>query len=416
MTDKLRIVFLDDQPNVARNAAEQLPDFIKEGATIEVLELEQVKHEIDSLFKRYRRFLGGESVADVIAAIPSQVDGADFLILDYDLKDTSAGGEWASGLEVARTARAFTTADSIVLLNQFRGGNKFDLTMVEGTSSFADLDVPRLQLANSGLWRGSGFGGFRPWTWPDLSSEPGRFRTLCDWVRKHLDHPILPLLGLNGGTDAKDDPSKTISRESWTSVMSDPNATLRQLIERGGFVPPASAERLMDDPTAAPRVSASVFSRWFERSIWRPQDVFVDAAHLAHLAPWLLTQPEDMDGWQRACTLEESSVGVFIEAVRAFEVPQRFLASRPLFRYGDIQAAPQLAKPKGFSFDKLPALAFCEDVSQFVDRGSERAYPSLLPGRYSVRFVCDQDSFPGTWPEVQDPKRVDYVPQSLFAL
>lgn len=40
--------------------------FIKDAASVEVLELETVKHEIDSLFKRYRRFLEGESVAGVI--------------------------------------------------------------------------------------------------------------------------------------------------------------------------------------------------------------------------------------------------------------------------------------------------------------------------------------------------------------
>lgn len=136
----------------------------------------------------------------------------------------------------------------------------------------------------------------------------------------------------------------------------------------------------MGDPAAAPRVAASVFSRWFERSIWRQQDVFVDAAHLAHLAPWLLKQPEDVAAWQRACTLEELYVEVFIEAVKAFEVTQRFLASRPLFRYGDIQATPQFAKPKGFSFDRLPPLAFCEDVSQFVDRSEARPYQVKIEG------------------------------------
>lgn len=416
MTNRMRILFVDDQPEMARSASEQLPDFVKAQADIEVLDLAAATSEIEILFKRYRKFLGGSSFADVVKEFPSRVDGADLLILDYDLKDTSQGGEWASGLEVARTARAFSTARAIVLLNQFRGSPKFDLTMTEGMASFADLDVPRMQLANPGLWSSANFGGFRPWSWPDLSREHQRFEALCKWTTANLDRPVLEALGLNAGTSDDDDPTKTMARETWTSVMSEPKATFRQLIEKGGFVPPNYSDQLMKDQDAAPRVAASIFSRWFERSVWRSQDVFVDAPHLAHLAPWLLKKPEDRDHWAGVCVLEEASLEFFVDGIKEFMVPESSFASRPLFHYGEMQASGKMGKPHGFSFSVLPRLEFCEDVSQFLDPDATLTFPTLLLGGYSVRFVCDQAKFPGNWSDAQNPKNVDYVPQSLFAL
>lgn len=416
MSKRLRIVFVDDQPQVAQSAADQLPQSVKDGADIEVLQLADVTAEVNSLFRRYRLFLDGKSFAEAQAAHASRFDGADLLILDYDLKNTSDGGEWASGLEVARTARAFTTALSVVLLNQFRSTSRFDLTMTEGRSSFADLDIPRLQLSNPGLWSGAALVGFRPWSWPNLLLEPSRFQLLARWVADNIDRPVLDALSLNTGAKAEDDPANTIPRESWAMAMSSPDTTFRQLIEKAGFVPPHDSEQLMNDPDAAPRIAASVFAHWFDRYLCLAQDVFVDTAHLAHLAPWLLKDPASMDLRSQASSLELEAADVFLDDVKKFMLEPNFISSRRLFRYNAIQADRALAKPAGFSFSSMPDVVFCEDVSNFIHRKLALPFPSLLPGGYSVRFVCNQDEFRDDLPEVQNPHKVDYAPQSLFAL
>ena len=117
-----------------------------------------------------------------------------------------------------------------------------------------------------------------------------------------------------------------------------------------------------------------------------------------------------------ACSLGPDAASVFVDEVAKHQLTPAILSSRPLFRYKEIQEAPELSRPSGFSFSAVPDVVFCEDLSAFVDRKVARPFPSLLPGTYSIRFVCDQGQVIGKLAEVQDPRRVDYAPQSLFAL
>lgn len=123
-----------------------------------------------------------------------------------------------------------------------------------------------------------------------------------------------------------------------------------------------------------------------------------------------------MDLRSQASSLELEAADVFLDDVKKFMLEPNFISSRRLFRYNAIQADRALAKPAGFSFSSMPDVVFCEDVSNFIHRKLALPFPSLLPGGYSVRFVCNQDEFRDDLPEVQNPHKVDYAPQSLFAL
>jgi hypothetical protein len=414
-TEKLKVLLVDDVQTVSEAAASSIRSVVGDAADVVVLPSEKTKQAVDALFERYRKsFIAGATLESSVGDVPSVFDDVDVLVLDYDLHATpGTNGEWASGLEVARMARVFSGVSAVVLLNQFRG-NRFDLTMIEGTNSWADLDVNRKQIANPGLWSADGFRGYRPWHWPNLLTEPARFEALVDWLAFRMDGSVLPSIGLNADGAGKDE--RAVPRDVWAQLKIDPeHGTFRQLVENAGYLPSDEHNgRLANDPKAGPRVAAAVLRRWLERIVFPMQDTLVDAPHLAYLMPWLLRTPTELDAWNSTCVLSCGCERPFAVELGSHRLEPEFLGSRPVYFYRQMQDDEKCKRAE--TGENVPELDFCEDVSSFVESRATRSFPCLLPGSYTLRRVTDVGALKNDFSDARDTGTVDYLPQSLFAL
>lgn len=291
---KRRIVVCDDDAKRVGGWASQLTDLLDEGAfTVTALSPGEFGESVRALYERLRVSKAGGNLPQVDAA--RALDDADILIIDSDLTpdphaqidaeseqvvDDYLVGEYGSN--IARMARAYSTAGVLVVVNHIYKQRTFDLTMTRFADLPADVYITAADLDNEGLWKGVVSGDFRPWSWPNLSelSPPGS-ETLPEAA---LDMGVAECLGLD------ERQLGLIDDKQWErlSFDADPpqSATLRDVAKSPNFgigpIPDASApdEQLL-------RIAKSAIRRWLDHVVLPSQNVFVDLPHLLQDRPWL---------------------------------------------------------------------------------------------------------------------------------
>jgi len=219
-TEKATILIYDDEPERARDFEGKLEKGLAkadQSDNFDVVSLDtgEFQSAINKLERRRINFRQSEEIDFEGCSNDGlkKIDNASIFIIDYDLlrsqeekkkkgeeerKEFSTGS--LTGEIVAYLARCFSRCKLIVGLNQY-GGNPFDLTLRGDMDSFADLNLGEDQLSNPYLWKGdwlgSRRGGYRPWSWPNLSDSLHNFDKRIEQVQEKLDKPICEVLGFD---------------------------------------------------------------------------------------------------------------------------------------------------------------------------------------------------------------------------
>jgi hypothetical protein len=407
MIQELKVVLLDDDTDRAKAWAEQISRF--DNCVAVAPEKNEVRELIGALFKRRKEGrVNGAKFWDVNCEL---VDGADLLIIDYDLQNLDDNGEWTTGSEVAYSARLVSKAKTIVVINQ-RGANRFDLTMVKAAESRADLDIGGVQLTNPGLWQSSGFQGYRPWHWPNLTLEPARALEGVAFVRAHLDASIFTSLGFSEDFES----GRALRPEVWGKLCVEQKTTFRELVAPADeaqsmhlLFADVSIFRGDDELTAT--IAAAITRRWLEKWVLPNQDVLSDSAHLALRMPWIIANNQDEKEWHKLETLE--SCDGLVQGLGEFMFKPSCLFSRPVYWAEAIEAQGNSLRPDDFDYTQIPDFVFREDVSNFGRPAESRDFPSQVISIENRRWISDPDS----QAEIDGPRNIKAVvfePQSLL--
>lgn len=403
----LKVVLLDDDTDRAKGWAEQISHF--ENCTAVAPEKKEVRELIGALFKRRKEGrLNGAQFWNVKCEL---VDTADLLIIDYDLQNLDDNGEWTTGSEVAYSARLVSKAKTIVVINQ-RGANRFDLTMVKAAESRADLDVGGVQLINPGLWQSSGFLGYRPWHWPNLTKEPARALEGVAFVKANLDAPIFTSLGFSEDFES----GRALRPEVWGKLCVEQKTTFRELVapeheEQSMHLLFADVGIFRGDDELTATIAAAITRRWLEKWVLPNQDVLADAVHLALRMPWIIVNSQAPAEWHKLETLE--SCEGLIEGLAGFQFQPSCLFSRPVYWAEALETQGSALRPDNIDYSQIPDFVFREDVSNFGAPADSRDFPSQVVSIENRRWITDPDS----QAEIDGPQNVKAVvfePQSLL--
>ena len=339
-------------------------------------------------------------------------DRADVLLVDYDLFAFEPE-EYLTGAIVAYMARCYSRCGVIVGVNEF-GPNPFDLTLVDNTSSFADLTIGEKQLDNPGLWFGiaqdSPSDRLRPWSWPALLDASERQAKRSEWVFERLDAHVLEETGLDVVHDRL--PRSAIG---WLELAgrAEERTTLAGLA-RGKRLGYRRGDEAPSRGSVA-RVAAARTAKWMETVVLPLQDVLIDAPHLLQRNAALLdAHLDELDSadWNVSTRIPagHDQCGLLTDVLPHAHTAPVWL-SRPVFYWPKVSAASEL---RGVEAPYLvPAVdkVFCEDVSAFLPRDEARRFVSKLDSSSPVRWVASPIAPGRGW-----LMEVDYQPISRLAM
>ncbi|MFZ6711611.1 hypothetical protein [Undibacterium sp. TC9W] len=404
---KLNVLLLDDDTDRAQAWAKKINEIT--GCAANAPDKKGVLDIISILFQRRRM---GRAQGDAFWDIECPtLDGADLLIIDYDLQNLDDNGEWTTGSEIAYAVRLVSKAKEVIVINQ-RGANRFDLTMVKAADSRADLDIGGVQLTNPGLWQSSAFNGYRPWHWPNLIQEPQRVEQSVTFVAKNLDIPILKCLGFSDDFES----GCALRPEVWGKLCANQATTFRQLVvaareEDSIHVLFADVPIFKENDHLIASIAASITRRWLEKWVLPNQDILCDVPHLALKYPWIIKEYDNEASWHALETLDQPSN--LIDRICEFQFRPLCLFSKPVFWGEKIDVCGQELLPQDFDYSAVPQLVFREDVSNFGSPDDSRDYPSQVLSIDNRRWVTE--------PEKQqvnegpaDVRAVVFEPQSLL--
>lgn len=401
--NSLQICIVDDEPNRSRGWASTITSFGIPGLNIVALEMDKSRELMNKVVTRQQEIrLNPEG-----SGSGRPLNDIDVLVLDYDLQELLEMGQWSTGLQIVALARAFSGARLIVLINQY-GTNAFDLTLTKSARSLADLDVGSDQLVNQAFWNRSlsGNNNFAPWAWGDgVLGAVGRVDKAIAWVSSHLDQPVLDCLGFTHTPDQSSS-ATYLSSEIWQQCLTDPTSTFREMVGSSDFLTQKDrALTIINHSDACARVGAAFIMHWLDRWVVPANGALADLPHLVSLYPWLLLNNANLDEWQRAASITNGFDAVHIK-VKDFAFEPNFLISRPVVWKHKVLGNAELSEPRGFNYEGIPDLVFCEDTSRFVPFSEARPFLSRLPGVDQQRFVDAANHTSG----------VAYEPSVLFAL
>lgn len=299
-------------------------------------------------------------------------DEAHILVLDYDLVHVDETAARHTGEGLARLARAFSSCDIVVVLNQFPGV-QFDLSLRGHLSSHADLNLDAELLGSPRLWRDAHWQGFRPWSWQALHQA---VKTQRARVRRVAETPddgsIVDALGMSEEDVAR------LSDSAFGFVAPRANSP-EEFCSRtfSDFLQDAEDARDVHaaariEPGSENRFVAARIGKWLERAVLAPQDVLVDVPHLVERYPFLLGDDvSDREAWDDV---------VHNHARLMQEIPEECwftppeLLSRPAVWRQRFEAHPDVSERRfNFDYSQVPALVFLEDTSRFglLDEATE---------------------------------------------
>lgn len=384
---KRKVVVCDDDSTRVQGWASRLKDLLDEDAfTVTPLSPGEFGEAVRALHERLKASKAGEDASPDDAA--RAFDDADILVIDSDLTpdprakfdagnttviDEYLVGEYGSN--VARLARAYTTAGVLVVVNHIYKQRTFDLTMTRFADLPADAYITSTDLDNAGLWKGIVSGEFRPWAWPNLSrlappdSDVLPGATLDSLVVEslHLDESQVELI---------DD--KQWEQLSFDAVPPE-SASLRDVTKSPNFgigpIPGASApdEQLL-------RVAKSAVRRWLDHVVLPSQNMLVDLPHLLQDRPWLAPHARKSgDELSRLVTSAwTGDQGIATEA---------HLSELSAFIGRAVWRVDRLPVRKAGERLDSEDLVFCEDTSDFRKPTDVREFESNILGPFQSRFV-----------------------------
>jgi hypothetical protein len=376
---KVNVVILDDETNVEAAIVAKLPKALGRSAT-------SIKpDQISSMIKELGDRAAAVRSSKKYTAKPLPIDGADLFIVDYDLVKAK-NEDYLTGETVAYLARCYSQCGVIVALNQFCRQPTFDLTLRPTLDSFADINVATADLKNNGLWSAASWKGYRPWSWPALPDLIEQLARRVQDVKKadlkrrvvdFLDFPQsvverLPTAALEllGSQQAKAEAA------TLADVLRSPVLGLRG----------KEATERKAQPEQDARIVAARLSAWLN-FILAPQDVIVDAPHLAQRCPSLIAS--------KPTAASLTSTGVIGSDINVFQSKtlektrfgKHYWFDRPVWFWTEIERLRLTQEVKDPWHSVNDRFVFCEDVSSFKPRTSSKTFQSDLISPYRTRFV-----------------------------
>jgi hypothetical protein len=421
----LNIVICDDERSRRDGWKDRLESLLGAEHSVELLDddFKESFHELTGRREGARRLrAGAEGLA--VDELPEEddwgkttaFDHADVLLVDYDLFEFQPT-EYLTGAIVAYMARCYSGCGVIVGVNEL-GRNPFDLTLIDNTSSFADLTIGDMQLDNPGLWHGtnegSSSGPFRPWCWPALIDAAERQARRSEEVLGHLDRHVLEFTGL---TPVKDHlPRSSIG---WLERAGETEKlTSLEDLARGGRLGYRRGDEAPSHRALA-RVAAARVAKWMETAVLPLQDVLIDAPHLIQRNAALLDvenfeDPSELEGadWNVTTRIPAAPEGC---GLRAEVLPHKYIApdwlSRPTFYWPKINTTGEL--PGVDAPYRVPVVdrVFCEDLSAFLPRNEARRFVSKLDSSAPTRWIADPETSGH-----RELAEVDYQPMTRLAM
>lgn len=391
----LKVVVLDDETDVEKAIRDRLPKSLSKN--VETVLPKDIKELVSQLGKRIAtaRKKKLENPNDTI------LDDADLFIVDYDLIEAK-GEDYLTGETVAYLARCYSQCGVIVGLNQFHRRPTFDLTLRPQLNSFADLNISAEDLRNGGLWSGAPWKGYRPWHWPVLPNLVDLMRERVEDVEQaDLKMIVSEFFELPKSVIER---IPTVSLELLGGRGAPEKATLGDILTSPvlGLRGKEGTKRKRSSSLDA-RVLAARLSCWLN-TVLAPQDVLVDAPHLASRCPSLVGSSVTTKSLAKTTKIESEVSALRTGQIDGDKFKKSFWFDRPVWFWPEIERRKLVTEIKDPWKQVKGSFVFCEDASAFRAKSTSKSFQCDLASPYRTRYV--NGAFAG----------VEYQPQHRLAL
>lgn len=386
-----RIVIFDDEPKKSQRLQAALLGLRVPGMDVRAPSNLEIEAQLDALYARREALDTGKA----LSGIPSMLDDTDVLIADFDLRDLKDHRGFATGEEIAYSARLFSKVKIVVVVNHPSIGlHNFDLTLQRDREYRGDVYVGSEQCLNPGLWViDAGHRGFLPWSWIPLIEEVRSFGQCASQIAQNANVGTLQFFGLD-----KEDTRPSPQMLSYLGIKRDEDVLIKDLLGQPSatYVRQKDLGPLSIDNERYSQVATAMLRKWFRRWVMPPQTLLADLPHLGMALPWGLCDYKDPELWSRLAHCGRSSAGCDVATlVQAPVAQQRFQriewSGRPTFFLARARAATEAAGTflPAFKAAEVPKIAFAEDLSRFVEADQVTEYALTLDGETQLRNVSD---------------------------
>jgi hypothetical protein len=388
------ILIYDDDEGTGQSYLERLrksTDVQKNFKKMNCIDEKEFLKNMKELKKRQINFRNGKEWKDN----PLELDETSIFIVDYDLIKT----DFFTGELASKYVRCFSKCRLVIALNQF-GHNPFDLTLKCHPKSYADLNIGSDQLDNPGLWGGE-TKNFRPWYWPDIPQYLANVQRKIDDLEDNLDKTIFDFFGISKEILG------TIPRSIIEFLGPDPQKTTFNifLTESGNGLDEKdkSIEKINDEILRL--LLASRISKWLEFLVLPGQNTLIDAPHLVHRYPSLLSgNHTSIDSWNKTALLDNpQNIGIAYEKIEKFRFKKDFWLSRPAWFWNELSNYQKIKEVSEPWTRESIEFVFCEDSSKFYKKEDGKEFLAELDSPYIRRYVHKFDN-------------VTYEPRFRFSL
>lgn len=410
----MRVLICDDREDECRSAQEALKKGAPQSVRSDLLYDYKLAETLKTFFNDVNRVLDQASNSKTLTSV---FDGYDLVFIDNALSYLGLPGPRLTAEHIAGYVRAFSACPYVVSLNK-HDDRDFDLDYLIGDrTTRADLAVNTDHLENKALWTGKSIDakeGFLPWYWPELLKSPAVRRKQIEFVKKHLEDPVLHSLGFSPESIGRLSshalgvlsPHASLNVAEADKGQRAEDVTFRDFFGVHERTLPARADRktvedkqLLD---AIARTAAADIDLWFRRDIVGPQDILVDIPHLISRMPFLLgPHASDINAWNKAVQSTAQPFGCTPSLFRKHIKDRRYIrppwSTRASFWWNDLKADEDLNKLYYSGGSSWGDFVFCEDTSQFLPRTNahdeERVveFPTALEGAWARRYIASLD-------------------------
>jgi hypothetical protein len=376
---KFKVIILDDETNMEAAIAANLPKPIRRFASA------INPDDIASMVKELGNRAAAVRSSGKRAQTELSLDTADLFIVDYDLVKAK-NEDYLTGETIAYLARCYSSCGVVVALNQFCRRPTFDLTLRLQLDSFADINIAAGDLKNAGLWKNAPWKGYRPWSWPVITDLVSLLEKRVQDVRK--GDPKMRVV------DFFDLPTSTVERlptaglELLGSQTSKADAATLGDVLRSPILGLRGREATdrKRQPDQDARIIAARLSTWLNY-ILAPQDVLVDAPHLAQRCPSLIGASPTAALLGKTNVLESDESVFRNPGLAKTKFKKHFWFDRPVWFWTEVERLRLTQEIKDPWHSVNERFVFCEDISAFKGRSASKSFQSDLVSPYRARFV-----------------------------
>lgn len=388
--DSLKIIVCDDEKEPRGDWVEAIQAL---DANFEVSQIG--KDEVDELRILVDRRYDLRDGKDVDWS-PMRIDGADILVVDYDLTLIEKGARH-TGEQVARLARLYSNCGYVIVMNQYPGVG-FDLTLKGHLESYADLNIDAKLLGTPSLWSKPADGGFAPWYWDDIPKLTDSRRALAAQLSKDkaFDIPIVEILQMPPTViNNLGDTAFAFIDPSSEGLADFSEATIRKFLMN--LSEHKDADKLLSKmPEFAARTAVSRIGKWLSRVLLGSQDILIDVPHLLARMPFLVNPahkvPSDTAGWNTLLELGTNAIHDDVVAGCAFGRAMDWIG-KPAFWWPEIESMPLVDELRdAFDYETFPDITFAEDTSRFIAFDEATEFRAGFHNIYDRRYVERPDS------------------------